>query len=145
MCVSDAESLSNDPAGESCFLFIISAHFVFGARDNRYILYDCLYAVLFYDFAAGMEDGIDRRGRFSVRKYHTSAVFPEKIFIFSGAVSVCLYAECSIPDIQRRSCRSRNISVHIQTDFLAGDIDVFGNCPMEAGGKKSHITRRLIP
>ena len=145
MCVPDAESLSDDPAGRSCFLPVVPAHFIFGARDNRHILYDCLYAVLFYDFTAGMEDGIDRRGRFSVRKYHTSAVFSEKIFIFSGDVSVCLHAECSVSDILRRSCRSRNLSVHIQTDFLAGDIVVFGNCPMEAGRKKSHITRRLIP
>lgn len=124
---------------------VISVNFIFVAGDNSHILYACLYAVLFYDFAAGLADGINRSCRFSVREYYSAAVFPEKIFVFIEVISICLYAECSVSDIQRRSCRRRGISMHIKTGFLAGDINTFGDCPMETGGKKNHNTRRLIP
>lgn len=73
------------------------------------------------------------------------AVFSEKIPVFSRDVSLCLYAECSISDIQRRSCRRGNILVYPETIFLAGDTDAFGTCPMETGGKKNHNTGRLTP
>lgn len=33
--------------------------------------------------------------------------------------------------------------MYLKTDLLAGGLDTFGNCPMETGGKKSRITRRL--
>ena len=124
---------------------VISVNIIFGAWDNGYILYACLYAVLFYDFTAGLANGIDRSGRFSVGKYYSTAVFSEKIFIFIGVISIFLYAECSLSDIQWRSCWRRGISVYLKTGLLAGDINAFGDCPMETGGKKNHNTRRLIP
>ena len=108
-------------------------------------MYDCVHAVLFYALAAGLEDGIDRSGRVSVGESDPSAVFSKKIFVFSRDVSVCLYAECSVSDIQRRSCRRGNVSVYLQTDLLAGSTNVFWNRPMETGGKKNRHTGRLTP
>ena len=99
MCVFHAEGLPDVFAGEWRFLFVVLADIMSGAWDNGYILYDRVHAVLFYGLSPGLENGVDRSGRFSVRKYHTAALFPEKIFVFSRNVPVCLYAERSISDI----------------------------------------------
>lgn len=145
MCVFHAESLSDVFAGEWRFLFAVLADIMSGAGDNGYILYDRVHAVLFYDLSPGLEDGVDRSGRFSVRKYHPAAVFPEKIPVFRRNDPLCLHAEHSISDIQRRSCRRGNNHMYPQTSSLAGNTAVSGNCPMETGGKKNHDTGRLTP
>lgn len=81
MCVSHAENVSDDLAGKLCLIFVVSDNAVFGAGDNSRVLYARLYAVLFYDFATGLENGIDRSSGFSVRKYYPAAVFPKEISV----------------------------------------------------------------
>ena len=127
--------------GASFLLFLLTLFLAVGITVAFCMIVYML--CFFYDFAARLENGIDRSGRFSVREYYPTAVFSKKIFEFTGLASLCLYAEHSVSDLQRRSCRRGDISVFMGADLLVGDIDGYGRRHMETGRKEDHHTGRL--
>ena len=78
MCIFHAGNLSDDLAGESLCTILFFTDFDFGVWDNSYILHACLYAVFFYHFTTGMENGTDGSGGFPFGEYNPSAFFPPK-------------------------------------------------------------------